>query len=94
MTAKMDGDHFRVKAASAVADAVRLDTAGNPEAAAESYHEAACALRTLIENGLLSDADRESLDKVLVYVCLRVSVCVHLRACILHSFSFLAFLHV
>ena len=87
MTAKMDGDHFRVKAASAVADAVRLDTAGNPEAAAESYHEAACALRTLIESGLSSDADRESLDKVLVYVCLRVSVCVHLRACFLHSFS-------
>ena len=74
MTAKMDGDHFRVKAASAVADAVRLDTAGNPEAAAESYHEAACALRTLIESGLLSDADRESLDKVLV--CVFLCVCV------------------
>ena len=83
MTAKMDGDHFRVKAASAVADAVRLDTAGNPEAAAESYHEAACALRTLIESGLLSDADRESLDKVLVYVCLRVSVCT--LACLFSS---------
>ena len=83
----MDGDHFRVKAASAVADAVRLDTAGNPEAAAESYHEAACALRTLIESGLLSDADRESLDKVLVCVCLGVSVCLHLRVCFLHSFS-------
>lgn len=60
----MDGDDLRVKAASAVADAIRLDTGGSRDAAAASYDEAASALNTLLASGLASDADRDSIEKV------------------------------
>mmetsp|Transcript_31066 Transcript_31066/g.45434 ORF Transcript_31066/g.45434 Transcript_31066/m.45434 type:complete len:326 (-) Transcript_31066:84-1061(-) len=59
----MDGDDLRVKAASAVADAIRLDTSGDWDAAANSYDEAASALKTLLASGLASHADCASIDK-------------------------------
>ena len=60
----MDGDDLRVKSASAVADAIRLDTAGDRDAAAASYDEAASALTTLLADGLAAEPDRPSLEKV------------------------------
>jgi hypothetical protein len=60
----MDGDDLRVKAASAVADAIKLDTAGKSEAAASSYDIASSALQELLSSGFVTDADRDSIERV------------------------------
>ena len=59
----MDGDDLRVRAAAAVADAIKLDTAGKVDAAAARYDEAAGALQLLLDGGIASDADRDSVEQ-------------------------------
>jgi hypothetical protein len=60
----MDGDDLRVKAASAVADAIKLDMTGKSEAAASSYDIASSALHELLNSGVVTDADRDSIERV------------------------------
>lgn len=59
----VDGDELRVKAAAAVADAIKLDTGGSCEAAAASYAEAAAALTQLLDSGRASDANCDALQR-------------------------------